>query len=110
MNYHPLFNTREAKDIKGWIVEIGKRVYAKGFAAAGAKVAVLCSSAKVYAEQAVDVARALKDAGVEKVYLAGRLTEVGDDEASAVIDGEVFDGMDVVEFLESTLDQLGVAK
>jgi len=77
---------------------------------AGAKVAVLCSSAKVYAEQAVDVARALKDAGVEKVYLAGRLTEVGDDEASAVIDGEVFDGMDVVEFLESTLDQLGVAK
>ncbi|MGJ3508007.1 methylmalonyl-CoA mutase small subunit [Enemella sp. A6] len=77
---------------------------------AGAKVAVLCSSAKVYAEQAVDVARALKGVGVEKVYLAGRLTEVGSDEAAEVIDGEVFDGMDVVEFLESTLDQLGVAK
>lgn len=34
MNYHPLFNTSEAKDIKDWIVEIGRRVYNKGFAAA----------------------------------------------------------------------------
>ncbi len=34
MNYHPLFNTTEAKDIKDWIVEIGRRVYNKGFAAA----------------------------------------------------------------------------
>jgi len=34
MNYHPLFNTAEAKDIKDWICEIGRRVYDKGFAAA----------------------------------------------------------------------------
>ncbi len=34
MNYHPLFNTAEAKDIKDWICEIGRRVYNKGFAAA----------------------------------------------------------------------------
>lgn len=72
-------------------------------------IAVLCSSAKVYADQALDVARALKDAGIEKVYLAGRLREVGDD-AADVIDGEIFDGMDVVEFLDTTLDQLGVAR
>ncbi len=32
--YHPLFNTAEAKDIKEWICEIGRRVYNKGFAAA----------------------------------------------------------------------------
>lgn len=34
MNYHPLFNTAESKDIKDWICEIGRRVYDKGFAAA----------------------------------------------------------------------------
>jgi L-fuculose-phosphate aldolase len=34
MTYHPLFNTAEAKDIKDWICEIGRRVYNKGFAAA----------------------------------------------------------------------------
>ncbi len=34
MNYHPLFNTAEARDIKDWICEIGRRVYNKGLAAA----------------------------------------------------------------------------
>lgn len=34
MKYHPLFNTAEAKDIKDWICEVGRRVYSKGFAAA----------------------------------------------------------------------------
>jgi L-fuculose-phosphate aldolase len=34
MNYHPLFNTSEAKGIKSWICEIGRRVYNRGFAAA----------------------------------------------------------------------------
>jgi L-fuculose-phosphate aldolase len=32
--YHPLFNTAEAKGIKEWICEVGRRVYNKGFAAA----------------------------------------------------------------------------
>ena len=73
-------------------------------AASGAKVAILCSSAKVYADQAIAVATALKEAGVDTVYLAGRLKEVGDEAASAVIDGEIFDGMDVVAFTEATLD------
>jgi methylmalonyl-CoA mutase len=76
----------------------------------GAKFAILCSSAKVYAEQAIEVARALKDAGVETVYLAGRKAETGADDVDGVIDGEVFDGMDVVAFLNSTLDRIGVAK
>lgn len=75
--------------------------------ASGAKFAVLCSSAKVYAEQAVAVATALKQAGVETVYLAGRLSEVGAEEASSVIDGEIFAGMDVVTLLNHALDQIG---
>ncbi|MDR1767301.1 MAG: methylmalonyl-CoA mutase small subunit [Propionibacteriaceae bacterium] len=78
--------------------------------AAGAKAVVLASSAKVYAEQAIGVAKALKAAGVETVYIAGRKAETGSDEADAVIDGEIFDGMDVVAFLDSTLDKIGAAK
>jgi methylmalonyl-CoA mutase len=79
-------------------------------AAAGRPFVVLCSSGKVYADQAVDVAKALKDAGVETVYIAGSKKETKSDEADAVIDGEVFAGMDVVAFLTGTLDKLGVAK
>ena len=77
--------------------------------ASGAKMAILCSSAKVYAEQAIAVATALKGAGIETVYIAGRKTETGAEDTS-VLDGEVFDGMDVVAFLEGTLDRIGVAK
>jgi Methylmalonyl-CoA mutase, N-terminal domain/subunit len=78
--------------------------------AAGVKFAILCSSAKVYAEQAVPVARALKDAGVGTVYIAGRKKETAADDVDDVIDGEVFDGMDVVAFLGEAMDRMGVAK
>ena len=74
----------------------------------GATVAVLCSSAKVYATQALPVAKALKDAGVTRVLLAGSIKELGDQDATGLIDGTVFAGMDVVELIESTLDELGV--
>ncbi len=75
--------------------------------AAGASIVILCSSAKVYAAQAIEVAAALKAAGVTKVLIAGRRTETGDPDAAAVIDGEIFDGMDVAGFLAGTLDELG---
>lgn len=78
--------------------------------AAGQSFVVLCSSAKVYAAQAVPVAKALKAAGVANVYIAGSKKEAASDEADAVIDGEVFAGMDVVAFLGDALDKLGVAK
>ncbi|MFZ0530674.1 MAG: methylmalonyl-CoA mutase small subunit [Propionicimonas sp.] len=78
-------------------------------AASGARLAILCSSAKVYATQALEVAAALKAAGIETVYLAGRRSEIGAEDTS-VIDGEVFDGMDVVAFLGETLDRIGVAR
>ena len=77
--------------------------------ASGSRMAILCSSAKVYATQAIDVATALKGAGIESVYIAGRTSEIGAEDTS-VIDGEVFDGMDVVAFLEGALDRIGVAK
>lgn len=78
--------------------------------AAGARTVVLCSSAKVYAKQAIEVATALKGAGVRTVLIAGRSKETGSDDAASVIDGEIYDGMDVAGFLAGTLDELGVAK
>ncbi|CAI9404170.1 MULTISPECIES: methylmalonyl-CoA mutase small subunit [Aestuariimicrobium] len=77
------------------------------FRASGSSVAVLCSSAKVYAEHGLEAAQALKQAGAGKVFLAGNLKELGADDTS-VIDGTVAMGMDVVAFLTSVLDQLGV--
>lgn len=76
------------------------------FEASGASVAVLCSSAPVYAEHGLAAAEALKRAGATQVYLAGNLKELASDDTS-VIDGTVAMGMDVVAFLTSVLDHLG---
>ena len=70
---------------------------------------ILASSAAVYAAQAVAAAEAAKAAGLT-VWIAGRKAETGSDQADALIDGEIFDGMDVVGFLSETLDGLGVEK
>jgi len=77
---------------------------------AGVNTVILCSSAKVYATRAVEVASALKKSGIAYVWIAGRKTETGSEDVDSVIDGEVFDGMDVAAFLSHTLDRLGVAK
>jgi methylmalonyl-CoA mutase len=81
-----------------------------GVQAANVNTVILCSSAKVYASQAVEVASALKKSGIAYVWIAGRKTETGSDVVDSVIDGEVYDGMDVAAFLSDTLDRLGVAK
>ncbi|MGA4507539.1 methylmalonyl-CoA mutase small subunit [Propionibacteriaceae bacterium G1746] len=78
--------------------------FAEQFAASGAKVAVLCSSTSVYGEQALPVATALKGAGAAKVYLAGRDKELGGQDFTGLVDGFVFDGMDVVAHLNEILD------
>lgn len=71
------------------------------FAASGAAVACICSSDRLYEEQAADAARALRDAGAVKVWLAGK----GDYEG---VDAHVLAGCDAVEVLETTLHDLGV--
>ncbi|MFC5753065.1 methylmalonyl-CoA mutase family protein [Actinomadura rugatobispora] len=73
----------------------------EGFAASGATVACLCSSDKLYGEQAEDAARTLKESGAVKVWLAGKGTFEG-------VDAHVFAGCDAVAVLETTLDDLGV--
>jgi methylmalonyl-CoA mutase len=84
--------------------KLGAEELARAFRASGAKVAVLCSADKVYAAEGADAAAALRDAGAKRVWLAGSpgiLPEVRN---------YVFTGCDAVAVLETTLDDLGVAR
>ena len=76
---------------------------AERFAASGATVACLCSSDKLYAEQAEAAAAALKAAGARRVLLAGRPGEWD------AVDGYVYTGCDAVATLTETLNESGVA-
>ncbi|MFF8983616.1 methylmalonyl-CoA mutase family protein [Streptomyces globisporus] len=84
-------------------VSVDTGTAAGALAASGASVAVLCSSDALYAEQAEQVAGALKSAGAAQVFLAGRPGEYAD------VDAYVFAGCDAVAVLTSVLDRMGVA-
>ena len=77
------------------------------FKKSGAKLACLCSSDKVYAEQAVDAAKALTAAGAT-VHLAGRPGELEAALQAAGVKTFVFMGCDVVSTLRAAHDILGV--
>jgi methylmalonyl-CoA mutase len=82
---------------------------AEAFRASGAPLTVLCSSDAVYAEMAEDAARALKDAGARRIYLAGN---PGDHRAAyeqAGVDEFVHIGSDVLAVLQGALETCGVA-
>ncbi|PHQ52240.1 methylmalonyl-CoA mutase small subunit [Streptomyces cinnamoneus] len=83
---------------------------AEAFARSGATVACLCSSDKLYAEQAEAVAEALAAAGAARIFLAGRPGgEQREAYLRAGVDEFVFAGGDAVAVLSSVLDSLGVA-
>ncbi|MFI9102134.1 methylmalonyl-CoA mutase family protein [Streptomyces fildesensis] len=82
---------------------------AEAFERSGATVACLCSSDKLYAEQAVDTAAALVSAGALRVFLAGRPGEQRETYLRAGVDEFVFAGGDAVAVLASVLDRMGVA-
>jgi methylmalonyl-CoA mutase len=69
---------------------------AKAFAASGATVACLCSADKVYAELAAPAAAALKAAGANQVWIAGKSELVTGD-----IDEAIFVGCDALARLQS---------
>ncbi|ASU82093.1 methylmalonyl-CoA mutase [Nocardiopsis gilva YIM 90087] len=74
------------------------------FRDSGARVACLCSSDKVYSELAADAAAALKEAGAEKVLLAGKPAERY---AAAGVDAFLFAGCDAHSLLVELHDVLG---
>ncbi len=77
------------------------------FKASGTKLACLCSSDKVYAEQAVEAAKALVKAGAT-VHLAGRPGDLEPTLTEAGVKTFVFMGCDVVATLQAAHDILGV--
>lgn len=79
---------------------------ADAFRASGARVACVCSSDTLYADEGAAVAAALRSAGAERVFLAGRPGTDPDLDTSV---DHVFAGCDAVAVLSSTLDLMGVA-
>ncbi|MFG2089051.1 MULTISPECIES: methylmalonyl-CoA mutase family protein [unclassified Spirillospora] len=71
------------------------------FGTSGTSVACICSSDRLYEEQAAEAARVLREAGAVKVWLAGKGSHEG-------VDAVVYAGCDAIEALETTLHDLGV--
>ncbi|GAA2646062.1 methylmalonyl-CoA mutase family protein [Streptomyces lunalinharesii] len=97
----------------GGIETVPERVTAQSvaaaFAASGARIACVCSSDAVYAEQAAEVTAALKAAGAVRVYLAGKPGGQREEFVAAGVDTFVFVGCDVAGALSSALDVTEVA-
>ena len=77
------------------------------FKASGAKLACLCSSDTVYAEEAADAAKALTAAGATHVYLAGRPGELEAALKESDVQDFIYVGCDVVGVLQAAHRQLG---
>lgn len=91
-------------------VTVDATTVADALTASGTTLACLCSSDPLYAEQAEQVAQALKAAGATRVYLAGRPGEQRDTLTRAGVDEFVAVGVDAVAVLSAALDHLGVAR
>ena len=76
---------------------------ADGFKASGCRIAVICGADKRYEDEAVTAAEALKKAGAQRVFLAGKFEGDG-------IDTNIFMGCDAVDVLELAQAEIGVAK
>lgn len=70
------------------------------FKASGAAIACLCSSDKVYADQAEAAAKALQAAGGRHTYLAGRPAEAETALRAAGVAGFIFAGTDALVILQ----------
>ncbi len=71
-------------------------------------LAVICSSDKLYDDQAEAVARALKTGGATRVLLAGRPGEREHALRDAGVDGFIFAGDDTLAMLRGMLTEMGV--
>lgn len=78
------------------------------FSESGAPVAVICSTDAVYALRGVGTALALREAGAQRVILAGRGGDLRSDLEAAGVDEFWFHGMDVVEALTRLHSDFGI--
>jgi methylmalonyl-CoA mutase len=80
---------------------------AAGYEAAGAKLACLCSTDQIYEKDAVPAAKALKAAGAEHIYLAGRPSEREAALRAAGVQSFIYEGCDALATLKAAYDILG---
>ena len=80
---------------------------APAYEAAGAKLACLCSSDKIYEREAVPAAKALRAAGAEHIYLAGRPGEREAALRAAGVQSFIYEGCDALATLKAAYDILG---
>ena len=73
---------------------------AAAYSASGAALVCLCSSDKVYAEQATAAAKALQAAGAKHIYLAGRPGEQEATLRAAGVSHFIFAGSDALATLQ----------
>jgi methylmalonyl-CoA mutase len=78
------------------------------FQASGAKLVCLCSSDKVYEQEAVDSARALAAAGAAHLYLAGRPGELEARLRATGVQDFIYVGCDLLAALSAAHRQLGL--
>lgn len=83
---------------------------AAAFAASGARFAVLCSSDDVYADRVGDAAPALRNAGAERIYLAGHPRDRRDAHEAAGVDEFVHVGTNVLASLQNAHRLLGLGQ
>jgi methylmalonyl-CoA mutase len=86
----------EAVDTEGFVEPAA---LAPAFKTSGAELACLCSSDKVYAEQAVAAAKALQAVGAKHIYLAGRPGEQEATLRGAGVADFIFAGGDALAML-----------
>jgi methylmalonyl-CoA mutase len=78
------------------------------FKASGTNLACLCSSDKVYENEAVDAANALRASGATHIYLAGRPGDLEAALKSAGVENFIYAGCDVLGVLRTAQRQLGL--
>jgi methylmalonyl-CoA mutase len=101
----------EAVSNEGFATAEGKTDLAAliaAFKASGAKLAILCSSDKVYPVEAVETAKALTAAGAAKIYLAGRPSDIEAALKAAGVKDFIFLGCDVLGMLKAAQATLGL--
>ncbi len=100
-------NLFAAGGIEAVVVDGGADDLAAVLAEHGTTVACLCPPDISFADQTLQAAKTLKDAGTSLIWLAGRSAE-WPEAAAAGVTGHVFAGVDAVAVLARTLDALGV--
>lgn len=83
---------------------------AAAFRDAASPAVVICSSDAVYAENGVAAAVALRDAGAQRIYLAGNPGELRSAFTSAGVDEFIHVGCDVLATLRDVHDLLGLTR